>query len=86
MKSYNLYNESLLLTGKINECKCVFRVHIFSKCIICYFSYLIGLDVQLLEIQICCCKGNHTAHSQNLFFFCVLLNIHHIKNDLSKKL
>jgi hypothetical protein len=28
-------------------------VYIFSKCIICDFTYIIGLDLDLLQIQIC---------------------------------
>jgi len=33
--------------------------HMFSKRVICYFSYLIGLDVNFFQIQIYSCKANH---------------------------
>jgi len=30
----------------------------FSKCIFCIYACLIGLDVHLLQIKICCYKAN----------------------------
>jgi len=36
-----------------------FSLSKFSKCILCYFAYFIGLDVHLLQIQIYSDKVNH---------------------------
>lgn len=47
------------------------RVHIFSKHILCYFSYLIGPDVHLVRVQTNHCKRNRTVaitlHSLTFF-------------------
>jgi hypothetical protein len=49
------------------------RVQTFATCILRYFASLIGLDVSLLWIQICCFKAIRTTgitlHSQKLFSF-----------------
>jgi len=35
---------------------------VFSKCILRAFAHRIGLDVHLLQTQICCHKANHTTN------------------------
>jgi len=50
-----------------------------NKCILCHFENLIGFDINLFHVQICCCKANHTAQSHELVFLVFHLNIHHIK-------
>jgi hypothetical protein len=52
--------------------------YILLKGVTCYFAYLIGLDVQLLLMQVDCRRGNDnrdiTLQSENIFP-CVSLNV-----------
>lgn len=49
----------------------------FSKRVLCDFSYFIGFHVTILQKQICYYEANVTSQSQKLFFvvFCELLTI-----------
>jgi hypothetical protein len=53
--------------------RCTPVENIYFKYVLCYLT---DPDVHLLQIQAYCCDANHTAHGQELFPFCVLLNIH----------
>lgn len=57
---------------------CSNGILLYAKCILCYFAYLIGLDV----IQICCFEANHTEQSQKLFVPFILLYVHCLKKCL----
>jgi len=43
-------------------------LHIFYKCVLGYFAYLTGFYFDVMEIQLYCCKDNHTARDK-LFSF-----------------
>jgi hypothetical protein len=51
-------------------------VYSSAKCILCHFTFLIGLDVHSQYIMV-----YHTSQSQKL---CFLLNIYHVKNGLDR--
>jgi len=43
------------------------RVHVFFKCALYEFAYLIALDIHVMHLQIYCRKANHTAESEIIF-------------------
>jgi hypothetical protein len=51
--------------------------HLSTSGLLSSFSYLAGLHVYLLYIQICCCKASYMG--DNVFFFFIFLNLHHIE-------
>jgi hypothetical protein len=57
------------------------EVHMIDKCVLSYFSYIISLDVRLLQIKIYWYKTNciyrYPAQSVRMFY-CTALNIYHI--------
>ena len=53
---------------------------VFSKCILCYCPYPIGLDVCFLQLQINCCQANLTAWK--VCFPCISLNNYCIEKYL----
>jgi len=48
--------------GQFYHIQINYHIYIF-----CYFVYVIGFGVHLLQIWSSCCKANHTWQSQKLF-------------------
>jgi hypothetical protein len=45
--------------GRISQ----FGIPIHSICILCNLAFCIVFDINLLQLQICCCKADHTVCS-----------------------